>query len=230
MTTHEPVSEAISEDKISEEQIQIFRLESRLSLFAEMFQGARSNNFSAMMFYFFYLTRRMLIIAVVFFLNDFPVFQIALLTKASLCNTVYLATVNPFENPSVTRFELFNEVGVYFAILHVWIFINPALLPSTMNNLGFSMIAFSLFFLLCSLVYVSRDSVRLSFKNCKTRIQRFKSRIDAWDRQTDLCPCKCYHCGKQSPKFPERAHMAQADFKFTIVKCEANEDLCSIDS
>ena len=224
------VQVASSNDEDNEEQNEISRLESRLSLFAEMFEGARTNSFAAMMYYIVFLTRRMVIITAAFCLNDFPVFQIALLTLASLGNAVYLAAVNPFEDSSVTHLELFNEIGVYFAIMHVWILIDPTLSPSTLSDLGFSMIGFCLFFLLVSMVHVSRGSVRLTMKKCKTRIQRFKSKIDAWDRGSELCPCKCFHCGNQTPKFPERAQMAKNDFKLTIVKCKAGEDLWSIDT
>ncbi|TNV85801.1 hypothetical protein FGO68_gene17650 [Halteria grandinella] len=68
--------------------------------------------------------RRLLFALSVVLLEDYPIFQVNLYFQSSFCSLAYLLKYQPFENRKMNLLELFNEMNVYIASLHLVALIN----------------------------------------------------------------------------------------------------------
>jgi hypothetical protein len=91
------------------------------------------------------MLRRLLFSVVVFVFADYPFAQIQIIIFHCILLIVYNKLARPFENPTLNRLEIFNELCIIGAAYHLFVFTQFVDDPKLQYNVGWSMIGVTTF-------------------------------------------------------------------------------------
>jgi len=91
-----------------------------------LIEGLRRDSPGIQFQYVVYCMRRTILVYTAFFLNFFPLAQVALNIKISLLAFVYQASFSPYEDEKSDKVEVFNEAIIYLTSMTLLILVKES--------------------------------------------------------------------------------------------------------
>lgn len=87
--------------------------------FGTTYSDLKSESKGALLYNVLFMLRRLFFVALAIFALAYPLIQYKLLIFHCLALMTYLLTVYPFDTPYLNRLELFNEISILLASMHL---------------------------------------------------------------------------------------------------------------
>ena len=124
----------------------------------------------ALIYPFLFIVRRLAFMVTVVFMASFTWAQISVQFASSLTMIFYYATVWPFENPMLTKLEIFNEVAAVLACYFMLCFTDWIGDPATRYSIGW-------LFIVLTCLHLGTHLALLIFNTYKTAKTKAKARF-----------------------------------------------------
>ncbi len=111
-----------------------------IDTFGSTYYDLRQDSKIALMYNVFYMLRRLFFSFLIFVLKSYPYLQIQLLSIHCIPLIMYTFLCNPFNNSTITRLEIFNELSILLSSYHLFAFTPLVDSPSVQYHLGWSLI------------------------------------------------------------------------------------------
>lgn len=139
------------------------------SVYGLLYSDLRLTNIHRVNYNAYFVARRMAMALTLVQLEQFPFFQCTIMTVLSTMNFIYLFCTRPFDSPSESRIEIFNEGTIVLCSHLMTIFLNIAIAEDSLWKLGWVLIGIMSVNIAANIAIVGFRTLYLLYKEFQKR-------------------------------------------------------------